>query len=79
MEHSQSLPEHSAEQAPASEGSPPELSALVAELADDYRAGRLSAEEAAEFEVIRERVASLEEKARARLADPEKKRNEGKS
>jgi anti-sigma-K factor RskA len=54
MEHSQSLPE---------------LSALVAELAGEYHAGRLSAEEAAEFEAIRERVASLEEKARARLAE----------
>jgi hypothetical protein len=54
MEHSPSLPE---------------LSALVAELADDYRAGRLSAEEAAEFEAIRERIASLEEKAKARLAE----------
>jgi anti-sigma-K factor RskA len=54
MEHSQSLQE---------------LSVLVAELAGDYRAGRLSAEEAAEFEAIRERVASLEAKAKARLAE----------
>jgi hypothetical protein len=44
-----------------------ELSGLVAALAGDYYAGKLSPEEAAEFDAIKERIQQLEEKARARL------------
>jgi hypothetical protein len=44
-----------------------ELSAMAAALADAYYAGKLSPEEAAEFEAIKERINQLVEKAKARL------------
>jgi hypothetical protein len=55
------------EQMEITESKMKELSTMASALADAYSAGKLSPEEAAEFEAIKERINELLKKAKARL------------